>query len=116
MEVAALREDAVSLPSLPCLERDLLSLFDRYDQGQVCLGALEFSLLPNLPEPQGENRKICLDLAADIIQYVARVLVSPGGGIYSAEDADSGESFEHPERHSGRLAFSIPGEKGADRL
>jgi hypothetical protein len=74
---------------------------DRYDQGQVALSALEFSLLPNLPEPQEENRKVCQDLAADIIEYVSRDLVSKMGGIYSAEDADSGESFDHPERHSG---------------
>ncbi|KAJ9096594.1 hypothetical protein QFC19_007127 [Naganishia cerealis] len=68
-----------------------------YDQGQVAQSALEFSILPNLPDP--ESKQICQDLAADIIEYTTRDLRSPEGGFYSAEDADSGESLEHPERH-----------------
>jgi len=59
-------------------------------------------LLPNLPAPQKENRKICEDLAADIIDYVSRNLISPEGGMYNAEDADSGESLENPDKKSGK--------------
>lgn len=70
-----------------------------YDQGQIALAALEFALLPNLPEPRQENQRICQDLASDIIEYVARDLTSKQGGIYSAEDADSGESFDNPDKH-----------------
>ncbi|KAJ9125893.1 hypothetical protein QFC24_002678 [Naganishia onofrii] len=68
-----------------------------YDQGQVAQAALEFSMLPNLPN--AESKQICQDLAADIIQYTTRDLRSPDGGFYSAEDADSGESLEHPDKH-----------------
>ncbi|GHJ87715.1 hypothetical protein NliqN6_4117 [Naganishia liquefaciens] len=68
-----------------------------YDQGQVAQAALEFSMLPNLPDENA--KKICQDLAADILEYTARDLRSPDGGFYSAEDADSGESLEHPEKH-----------------
>lgn len=64
----------------------------RYDQAQIISTALDFSCLPNLPTP--ESRKICLDLAADLLEYTARDLRSPSGGFLSAEDADSAESFE----------------------
>jgi uncharacterized protein YyaL (SSP411 family) len=56
-------------------------------------------MLPNLPN--AESKQICQDLAADIIQYTTRDLRSPDGGFYSAEDADSGESLEHPDKHIG---------------
>lgn len=74
-------------------------LIPRYDQGQVAQSALEFSVLPNLPD--SNSQKICRDLAANILEYTARDLRSPDGGFYSAEDADSGESLEHPEKHIG---------------
>lgn len=75
--------------------------FFSYDQGQVAQSALEFSILPNLPDENA--KKICQDLAADILEYTARDLRSPDGGFYSAEDADSGESLEHPEKHIGEI-------------
>jgi uncharacterized protein YyaL (SSP411 family) len=36
-----------------------------------------------------QDRQVCFDLAADIIEYSLRDLRSPQGGFYSAEDADS---------------------------
>jgi hypothetical protein len=76
-----------------------LSFAPSYDQGQVAQSALEFSVLPNLPD--SNTKRICQDLAADILEYTARDLRSHDGGFYSAEDADSGESLEHPEKHIG---------------
>lgn len=75
-----------------------------YDQGQVAQSALEFSVLPNLPD--SNSKKVCQDLAADILEYTTRDLRSPDGGFYSAEDADSGESLEHPEKHIGAYLSS----------
>lgn len=75
-----------------------------YDQGQVAQAALEFSVLPNLPDV--ESKQICQDLAADIIEYTTRDLRSPEGGFYSAEDADSGESLENPDKHIGEYCFT----------
>jgi len=81
-----------------------LLYFNSYDQAQVALSAIEFSLLPNLPEPQDANRRMCQDLAADIIEYVARCLTSVEGGLYNAEDADSGVSLEQPDKKVGKHA------------
>lgn len=36
-----------------------------------------------------QDRQVCFDLAANIIEYSLRDLLSPQGGFYSAEDADS---------------------------
>ena len=44
---------------------------------------------------------MCQDLAADIIEYVARCLTSAEGGLYNAEDADSGISLEQPGKKVG---------------
>lgn len=93
-----------------CFRRVLIADFSsRYDQGQVAQAALEFSTLPNLPD--GKAKKICQDLAADILEYTARDLRSPDGGFYSAEDADSGESLEHPEKHIGELSSTLVRQK-----
>lgn len=73
----------------------------RYDQAQVASCALDFATLPNLPD---ENAKqTCLDLAADIIEYSSRDLLSKDGGFYSAEDADSSESFDDLKTHTGEF-------------
>ena len=37
----------------------------------------------------GADRKTCFDIAADIITYSLRDLLSPEGAFYSTEDADS---------------------------
>lgn len=70
----------------------------RYDQGQLASAATDFALLCD-PEQKGQDeetravlqrdQKICFDLAADIIEYTLRDLLSPEGAFYSAEDADS---------------------------
>lgn len=72
-----------------------------YDQGQVCSAALDFALLPNLPYPA--SRTVCFDLAADILEYTARDLRSPAGAFFSAEDADSAESFDDLRHTKGAL-------------
>lgn len=58
--------------------------------------AIDFALLSGsilvdtVDEPRlDEDRKICFDLAADILEYTLRDLYSPEGGFFSAEDADS---------------------------
>lgn len=70
----------------------------RYDQAQLASAAIDFALIcsPNQPddeaEQQGEldrDQRVCFDLAADIIEYTLRDLLSPKGAFYSAEDADS---------------------------
>ena len=52
-----------------------------YDQGQICVNALEAW------QATGDARHIWL--ARDILDYVIRDLRDPQGGFYSAEDADS---------------------------
>jgi hypothetical protein len=71
-------------------------LIYRYDQGQLASAALDFALIcnPNHADPESQSRlntdrKTCFDLAADIITYSLRDLLSPEGAFYSAEDADS---------------------------
>lgn len=78
----------------------------RYDQAQVAACALDFATLPKLPDESA--KQVCLDLAADIIEYSARDLQSPEGGFYSAEDADSSESFEDLKTHSGGSLWAMP--------
>ncbi len=52
-----------------------------YDQAQIALNALEAR------QATGDERFAWM--ARDIIDYVQRDLTSPGGGFYTAEDADS---------------------------
>ncbi len=78
MDGPAFREDAVS--SLGHNAAD-----DRYDQAQLASCALDFALLSE----KAGDKKICLDLAADILEYSMRDLLGKEGAFFSAEDADS---------------------------
>ncbi|OCF34161.1 cold-induced thioredoxin domain-containing protein [Kwoniella heveanensis BCC8398] len=68
-----------------------------YDQAQLVTGALDFALISNPAEAEDEShrkvleedRALCFDLAADILEYTLRVLKHPRAGFWSAEDADS---------------------------
>ena len=62
-----------------------------YDQAQIAVNAIEAW------QATGDGR--CIWLARDILDYVLRDLGHPGGGFYSAEDADSavGATGEHAE-------------------
>ena len=59
---------------------------NRYDQAQLLTTSLELSLL--VP-PSSPAHTTVHAMASNIIQYVSRDLLSPEGGFYSAEDADS---------------------------
>lgn len=69
----------------------------RYDQGQLASSAIDFAILcdptdiedSDLRAELERDRKTCFDLAADIVAYSIRDLLSPEGAFYSAEDADS---------------------------
>ena len=52
-----------------------------YDQAQLVLAYIEGA--------QATGDRFFLDVAADTLQYVMRQMTDPGGGFYSAEDADS---------------------------
>jgi hypothetical protein len=88
----AFRKDAVS-----ALHFGIGVIADgRYDQGQLASAALDFALICDPSHADVESRaqleadqKLCFDLAADIIDYSLRDLLSPEGAFYSAEDADS---------------------------
>ncbi|WRT68799.1 uncharacterized protein IL334_005779 [Kwoniella shivajii] len=68
-----------------------------YDQAQLITGALDFGLISDPSEGEDDthrtileqNRRVCFDLAGDILEYSIRDLQSPDGGFWSAEDADS---------------------------
>lgn len=67
-----------------------------YDQAQLISSACDFAKLstilhsPGIPEDQlRKDRSICELLAADILDYCLRDLLSPLGGFFGAEDADS---------------------------
>jgi hypothetical protein len=62
-----------------------------YDQAQIAINAVEAW------QATGDGR--CVWLARDILDYVLRDLGHPGGGFYSAEDADSavGATGTHAE-------------------
>ncbi|KAI0088897.1 hypothetical protein BDY19DRAFT_890358 [Irpex rosettiformis] len=57
-----------------------------YDQAQLLTTSLELSLLLPSSSP---NCSTLHAIAANILTYTARDLLSPEGGFYSAEDADS---------------------------
>jgi hypothetical protein len=85
----AFRKDAVS--HFPVSDAD-----ERYDQGQLASAVLDFALICDPSHADAETKsqleadqKLCYDLAADIIDYSLRDLLSPEGAFYSAEDADS---------------------------
>ncbi|WVF67216.1 hypothetical protein IAT40_001964 [Kwoniella sp. CBS 6097] len=68
-----------------------------YDQAQLATAALDFALIANPAEAKDdahrkaleEDRTLCFDLAADILEYSLRILKHPRAGFWSAEDADS---------------------------
>ncbi|WVQ94810.1 hypothetical protein IAU59_001893 [Kwoniella sp. CBS 9459] len=68
-----------------------------YDQAQLVTGALDFALISDPSKAEDvahrkileEDRNLCFDLAADILEYTLRDLKHPQGGFWSAEDADS---------------------------
>jgi uncharacterized protein YyaL (SSP411 family) len=62
-----------------------------YDQAQIAINALDARVAT------GDERYAWM--ARDIFAYVERELTSPGGGFYSAEDADSALA-EDPSRHA----------------
>ncbi len=63
-----------------------------YDQAQLAVAYLEAFQIT------GDERHV--HVVRDILDYVRRDLTSEAGGFYSAEDADSSLSFEHPEEHA----------------
>ncbi len=63
-----------------------------YDQAQVAMSALG--------SWQATGSELPAWLARDVLEYVLRDLTSPGGGFYSAEDADSRQG-EGPESAEG---------------
>ncbi|HEX7087673.1 MAG TPA: thioredoxin domain-containing protein [Vicinamibacterales bacterium] len=52
-----------------------------YDQAQLVVACLEAA--------QASGNRFYADVAEDTLRYVAREMTHPGGGFYSAEDADS---------------------------
>ncbi len=60
-----------------------------YDQAQLVFSYLEAYQLTQEPAFR--------ETAQGILDYVRRDMTSPKGGFYSAEDADSAASHEHPE-------------------
>jgi uncharacterized protein YyaL (SSP411 family) len=60
----------------------------RYDQAQLAANAIDFALISSAEGEEGDA-KVCFDLAANILEYSLRDLLSDKGGFYSAEDADS---------------------------
>ncbi len=60
-----------------------------YDQAQLVVSYLEAS------RPRGNGT--LADAARRTLDYVMREMTSPGGGFYSAEDADSAADPAHPQ-------------------
>lgn len=78
-----------------------------YDQAQLVVNYTEAFLIT------GDNH--FADTAKDILNYVSRVLTSPEGGFYSAEDAESAIDAKDPhEKKEG--AFYIWSKKEIDEL
>ena len=63
-----------------------------YDQAQLATAYLEAFQIT------GDERHS--QVVRDILAYVTRDLTAEAGGFFSAEDADSSLSFEHPEQHA----------------
>ena len=63
-----------------------------YDQAQLAVSYLEAF--------QITGDEFFAEIARHIFQYVERDLTSKEGAFYSAEDADSPLSLEHPEKHA----------------
>jgi len=72
-----------------------------YDQAQLVLGYAEAA--------QVTGDRFYADVALDTLDYVRRDLTSPGGGFFSAEDADSipPEHAHEPRPHKMEGAFYI---------
>ena len=72
-----------------------------YDQAQLVLAYVEAAQLTGEP--------VYAEVAADTLEYVLRDLTNPGGGFYSAEDADSvpPEQAHEPSPHKSEGAFYI---------
>lgn len=64
-----------------------------YDQAQLVIAYLEAYQLT--------RDKAFADVARDVLQYVSRDMTAPGGGFYSAEDADSLFEADKPEHGEG---------------
>lgn len=78
-----------------------------YDQAQLSVNYIEAFLIT------GDN--YFGGIAKDVLSYVGRVLTSPEGGFYSAEDAESALSFDDPvEKEEG--AFYTWTKKEIDEL
>jgi uncharacterized protein YyaL (SSP411 family) len=72
-----------------------------YDQAQLALAYLEAG--------QASGDAFFLDVAEETLRYVVRDLTDPGGGFYSAEDADSvpPEQAADPHAHKTEGAFYV---------
>jgi uncharacterized protein YyaL (SSP411 family) len=72
-----------------------------YDQAQLTLAYLE--------AVQITGDRFYADVAEDTLHYVAREMTDPGGGFFSAEDADSvpPEHAADPDAHKSEGAFYI---------
>ena len=72
-----------------------------YDQAQLVLAYLEGA--------QASGDSSFLDVAEDTLRYVMREMTDPGGGFYSAEDADSipPEQAGRPDAHKMEGAFYL---------
>ena len=75
-----------------------MGLHTSYDEAQLLSLSLElYSLLPSDSKDKGTLQS----MAKDIIAYVGRDLISPEGGFYSAEDADSLPSHDSTQKKEG---------------
>ncbi len=74
---------------------------NRYDQAQLASSALDFA---QLSEEEGD-RRVCFDLAADILEYSMRDLLAQEGAFFGAEDADSAP--RPGAKKSGKLSHKV---------
>jgi uncharacterized protein YyaL (SSP411 family) len=72
-----------------------------YDQAQIVLAYIEAG--------QASGDRFFLEVAEDTLLYVLREMTDPGGGFYSAEDADSipPEQVGDPAAHKSEGAFYL---------